>query len=513
MRTLLGALAVILLVVAAYSRTLDVPLLFDDIGSIERHERIQLTELDAGAFFDILVETRRPVAYLSLALNHIAGGLEPRGYHIVNIALHALTGVLLLLFSRLLFRRALHLSGRSAPAVPGGEITLATLSALLFVAHPIQIQAVTYIVQRMTVLATLLYVLALLLYVLGRERSAGPGRLLLWLGCALCGVLAMGSKPIAAPLPVAIFGIEWFFYRDLSGVWFRRQLRWFVPLAAVGVGLGWLYWTNASSIGYADFDFTLWERLLTQLRVVGVLYPSLLAWPAPSRLNLLHDVSTSRSLLEPASTLLALTLLLAFASAAVLLSRRERVLGFALLWYLLHLLIESSFLPLAMVYEHRLYLPMVGVSLGCVWLLFRLASPRPALAVALALASIMLLATTSHVRNQTWRDAVRFWDDVVAKSPTNPKAIYNLGVAYEQKNLLPEATAVYERLVELAPNLPDAHARLGVAYVLGNRIEEAVFHFREELRVDPESEKGRELLDAGLAILRGQRERAAPREP
>ena len=513
MRTLLGALAVILLVVAAYSRTLDVPLLFDDIGSIERNERIQLTELDPGALFDILVERRRPLAYFSLALNHLAGGLEPRGYHIVNIALHALTGVLVLLFSRLIFRRALHLAGRLAPAVPGGEITLATLSALLFVAHPIQTQAVTYIVQRMSVLATLFYVLALLLFVLGRERSAGPGRLLLWVGCVFCGVLAMGSKPIAAPLPVAIFGIEWFFYRDLSGAWLRRQLRWLAPLGGAGVGLGWVYWTKVSAIGYADFDFTLWERLLTQFRVVGILYPSLLVWPAPSCLNLLHEISTSRSLLEPASTLLGLLLLLGVASATVFLSRRERVLGFALLWYILHLLIESSFLPLAMVYEHRLYLPMVGVSLGCVWLLFRICSPRPGIAVVLALASIALLATTSHVRNQTWRDPVRFWDDVVTKSPKNPKAVYNLGVAYEQKNLLPEATAVYERLVELAPDLPDAHLRLGVAYALANRIEDAVFHFREELRVDPESEKGRELLDTGLEILRHQRERAAPREP
>jgi tetratricopeptide (TPR) repeat protein len=441
---------------------------------------------------------------MSFALNHIASGYELRGFHLVNIAIHILSGVLVYFLARRIVRLAGGLRGQ--PEVPGGEAAVATLSALtalLFVAHPVQTQAVTYIVQRMTSMAGMFYLLALLLYIAGRERRAGRARAGLWIGCAASGLLAFGSKQTAAPLPVAILLVEWFFFRDLSAAWLRRSLRWAVPAAVALLAFALLYLRAGWALGYGAYDFTLAERLFTQLRVV-VFYLGLLAFPHPSRLNLLHDISTSHSLVDPISTLLSASLLATLAALAVVLARRERLLSFSILWFFLHLAVESTAIPIEMVYEHRLYLPMFGVSLAVVWLLFRIGGRRREIAAGAAVAMIALLALGTYARNETWRSATGFWADVAAKSPGNTRAVYNLGVAFARAGRDAEATRAYEELVRLDPEFRDGHLRLGMARALAGRMDEAAAHFREELRLYPDTEKAKQLLE----IVLRQAERA-----
>ncbi len=439
----LVALALTLLAIGIYEHTLDAPLVFDDVANIKHNPHVQMNswsweQLSGAAFASR--DNDRPLAYVSFAITHWAFAGDVAGQRIVNIAIHILTGLLVFALARLTLLQLQRLG-----QFGGGEATArwtALAAALLFVAHPIQTQAVTYVVQRMTSMATLLYLAALLLYVHGRLSQRPKTRWSLWAMSLLAWALALGSKQIAATLPAAVLLYEWYFFQDLSTAWLKRMLmRFALPAAAMTLAVAMFYLDGNPLArlerGYATRDFTVGERLLTQPRVVAD-YLGLIAYPAPERLSLLHGVETSRSLNDPASTSLALALLGSLLTLAIVAAKRHRLLSFCLLWFFLHLVIESTVLPLEMMYEHRLYLPMSSVSLLAAYGAYKLSRLRIASTGMLQPASvclvIALLATLSHVRNDAWVDPVILWTQVLEQNQGEfPAAAFQRSRAYNNR--------------------------------------------------------------------------------
>jgi len=468
-RATLVALAIACVVGLLYSNTLASPFVFDDSFNIVENRFIRITQLGVGELYRAAFESRldRPVAYLSFALNYYAGGYEVAGYHVVNIVIHGINGILVYLLAFFAFRRHSGARDSLAESLAG---RMALVAALVFVAHPLQTQAVTYIVQRMTSLSAMFYLLALLLYT--------------W-------ILALGSKEIAALLPVAILLCEWAFFSAAGGVRARRGIAYAVASVAILAVLALVYIGEnpAEKIlhTYVYRDFTLAERLWTELRVV-VLYLSLWVLPLPSRLNLLHPISISHSLLEPVTTLLSLVLLLGLVALALVFARKNRLASFCIFWLLLHLMLESSVIGLELIFEHRMYLPSVGLAVATSALLFTgPAGPAPARAqrIAISLLVIGLLGTATYLRNEDWRDKVTFWSDVIAKHPESPRAHNKLGVALAAEGRLGEATEHYREALRLDPGRPRIHNNLGLALHEQGRTDEATAHFRAALRVDP----------------------------
>ncbi|MDT8288032.1 MAG: hypothetical protein RQ748_13060, partial [Elusimicrobiales bacterium] len=178
--------------------------------------------------------------------------------------------------------------------------------------------------------------------------SSRAGRV--WLtGAAGAGLCALGSKEIAATLPLLIFLCEWYFIQDLSRVWLKRALPFLLSLAGLFLLIVFVHLgadpLAAIQGAYRHREFSLGERLLTELRVV-VFYLSLFFYPAPQRLNLDHHFALSGSLLEPVATLLAGLAIVFLASAAILSARRSPLFSFALAWFLLNLAIESTVIGL-----------------------------------------------------------------------------------------------------------------------------------------------------------------------
>ena len=164
-------LASVALVTLLYADTLRAPLVADDVPNIANNPSIRWQELSWENLRRAALEspTRRPVANWSFALNYYFGGLGMRGYRGVNVAIHAVNGLLVFALALTLYRRTLVL--RAGPAWLADTHTrtaVAGFAALLFVAHPLQIQSVTYLVQRMNALAALFSLLALLAYLRGR---------------------------------------------------------------------------------------------------------------------------------------------------------------------------------------------------------------------------------------------------------------------------------------------------------------------------------------------------------
>lgn len=495
---------VLIVIVGAilYSNTLEAPFLFDDVDNIVENPHIRMTSLTfsglAAAAFQSLSATR-PLANVTFALNYYVGGYDVTGYHLVNIGIHLLTGLLLFfLFHSTLATPAL----RSRHRYPW---LIAFSGALLWLAHPLHTQSVTYIVQRMSSMATMFSVLSLLLYVRGRlSPAAGPRRRALFAGSAGAWILALGSKQIAAALPAFMLLYEWYFFRNLSWEWLKSRKRYLGAVVALSIlvaGIFLLFHSKGNAFAlYAHREFTMGERLLTQFRVL-VYYASLLAYPHPGRLSLEHDFPLSHSLLDPVTTLLSLGTIIGALAAAIRLARTEPLFSFALLWFFGNLLIESSILPLELVFEHRTYLPSIFLAFSVTALTYQLVKQRWVAWGAL-IGLTFILGGWTYERNKVWSDKVTFWTDCAKKAPHKARPYQNLGLALYERGKMEAATRQLQEALRIDPQNFLARGQLGIIAARQGKVDEAIAQLREALRIEPTYAKGcnnlgRALLDRG----------------
>lgn len=464
----LPSLAVLIVGGWAYFGALSGPFVFDDIRNVRDNDSLRIDTLSwdsLSAVVEANLAQARPVAMLSFALNFYFGGEGIGSFHLTNVAIHLVNGVLVFLLAQVTLALAQRETGSAAAGQERAVLFASLFAACLFVAHPVQTQAVTYIVQRMASLATLFFLSALISYIAGRRTSRPSRRLFFWSIAALAWMAALGCKQIAVTLPLVVLLYEWFFFRDADLSWLRRGgVYWGLGLLAVVlVGTAYMWGRIDEELifpGYAHRDYGMTERVLTQFRVV-VFYLSLVALPLPSRLNLLHAFSTSTSLLSPWSTLLSLLLLLATLALAGYLVRRNRLLSFGILWFFLNLLLESSIVPLEVVYEHRLYLPLVGVALIAAELFRIVCMRRMAPAVVVGTLLVLLLAEGARRRNVVWQDAVVLWSDVIAKNETAHRAYTNRGRIHEERGDFARAEDDLTHAIELAPHKPNPYNNRG----------------------------------------------------
>lgn len=477
---------------ALYSNSLDGGFIFDDRFNIEANPFIlKVTELDWRQLYDAATKSPspRPVANVSFALNHWFGRLDVTSYHVVNIVIHLLSGILVYFLASLTYHLSFDTRYRDTASVGDRTIGwMALFAACIFVAHPLQTQAVSYIVQRMTSMATMFYLLALLLYIHGRLSHHSGRRWALWAGGLISWLAAMGSKEIAVTLPLLIALYEWYFFQDLSRQWLRSSMKYFLAVGVVFV-LVMVVFLGTSPLekilsGYERRDFTMGQRVLTQFRVL-IHYISLMLLPSPSRLNLLHHIPTSRSLLEPITTLFSMATVTGLVGAAVYYARRQRLISFCVLWFFLNLAIESSVVGLEMIYEHRLYLPMFAFSLAVPYGVYSLRSKQAAAPALIAVLVILGLGTSTYVRNWAWRDAVVFWHDVISKNPQSPRAYNSLGLVLQRRGQITEAIEHYHRALQIDSDYAPAHHNLGRTFLEQGKIAAAAEHSQQAVHLDP----------------------------
>jgi len=489
---------------AVYLNSFPVPFVFDDYPNIRDNASIRLASVDVESLRAAAVQShapRRPVANLSFALNYLAGGYDVKGYHLVNIFIHVINGVLVYFLALTLLRRAQSVEDGQPPSSRRLQLA-ALLAAAIFIAHPAQAQAVTYVVQRMTSMATMFYLLSLLLYLLGRERRDAAGRGALWAGALVSWLLALGSKEIAATLPVMIAVTEYLFYRDPDKPWPGISLAYPLAAAAAAIAVSMFYLgvdpSAAIAAEYVDREFTVGERVLTELRVL-VYYLSLMVFPFPGRLSLEHTFTISHSIVDPLTTLASATVLAGLIFAGLRFARRQPVLSFCIAWFLITLSIESTFVGLELAFEHRLYLPMLGFALAVAWVASKTPRRHATAAIAGGAAFVVALAMVSVMRNTVWQDPLRLWADTVAKNATSHRARNNLGRVLIDRGKLEEAARELEEAIRLKPGYAEPHNNLGTLRARAGRFDEALLHFGAAIDANPRYAQAYNNL--GVALL------------
>lgn len=395
-----------------------------------------------------------PLTWITHAADYALWGLDPAGYHLTNLLLHAANAVLFYLV-------ALRLLGPSPfPAA---------LAALLFAVHPLRVESVAWATERRDVLAGLFFLLSVLAYLRGRRSLS--------LGVFAAALL---SKAIVVSLPVVLLALDIFPLRRFGRRAILEKAPWFllaaiasvVTLAVQPAGVGGFAEHAATlpglRIGLSLYGLTfyLWKTLVP----VG-LYPQYVL-PA--------DVSPS----DP-RILLAGLAVAALTGMAWLWRRRFPAL--LPVW----ICCVAGLLPVLSLFrvdtqqfaaDHHTYLATMGIALVGAWALAAL--PAPA-ALPIAAAVVLVLAALTHRQTGVWRDSIRLWTYTLEGAPDSVVAHNNLGEALAEAGRLPEAAVHFAQAVRIRPRYAQAHYNLGQALQKQGRFEDSVESLRRAFEIDP----------------------------
>jgi tetratricopeptide (TPR) repeat protein len=479
--------------------------LFDDFDSIVKNPAIR----QLWPSWKTVFQNARPVVERSLAVNYAIGELDTRGYHLVNIAIHVAAA--LALFG--IVRRTL-LSGPMRARFGAASLPLALAVALVWLAHPLQTESVTYVAQRAESLMGLFYLLTLYCAIRGFDSE----RRRAWHAAAVAFcALGMGAKEVMVTAPLIVLLYD----RTFAAGSFRRALA-RSPVLYAGLALTWLalaalvaHAPAAVSAGFAMPLMTPGQYAMTQFGVIAH-YLRLAFWPSPLILDYKWPVATVAQSLP---WLLLISALIAVTLGAF---RRAPAAGFLGAWFFLILAPTSSIMPIADVcVEHRMYLPLAAVAALAVCGGYALLTRRRAEAVRAegihwpslfgALVLIALVAVFSGLtvrRNRDYRTEMAMWGDIVGKQPGNDRAHYNYGDALMKSGDVQEAMSQFEQALKINKDYPEAHNNLGQALASLGRVSDALPHFAEAVRLRPTDDRAQYNL-ANVLLAEGNLPEAA----
>lgn len=473
--------------IAAYSNSLRCPFVFDDVHDIVDNRSIRslwplgpvfTVESASGRFLH-----SRPVVNFSLAVNYAIGGLDTFSYHLANLTVHVLAG--LTLFG--IVRRTLALPSL-AESYGTAATPLAFVIAGIWMLHPLQTEAVTYIVQRYESMMGLFYLLSL--YCVLRGDSSLRAR---WwnVGAVAACLLAMGSKEVAVSIPLVILLYDRAFLAGSFGEAWRRRRGLYLGLVGAWLVLGLHLAVSGGRGDWAGFQLPVspMEHARSQFGVI-LHYLGLSFWPDPLVFDYNWPVANTLDDILPGAVVV-LGLLAATTYALV----RWPKWGLLGAWFFLILAPTSSIMPIAdLAFEHRMYLSLAAVAAAVVvgahaaWTRLpkqsRTAAPAWGAAVV-ALPILVALGATTYARNQTYASERALWTDVMEKAPDNPRAYYNLGQIAHREGNTDEATALYRQALRLEPRHFLAHTNLANLLYGQGKVDEAIHHYEQSLDINP----------------------------
>lgn len=483
MRLWLAGAVIAAVVIAAHWPSLDGEFLFDDVGEIAENRAIRTlwppwTPMFAGGNLP-----HRPIPSYSFAVNYAVHGLEPHGYHAVNIALHLGNGWLVWWLVRWIGRRV----GLGHRENAADRIALAT--AALWLVHPLTTQAVDYVYQRMELLGAM----AILATVAVFLKSVDARQPMAWRTAAVvaCG-LGMLCKETVVAAPLIVLLIDWLVVRhDRDRPWMslgtalRDDGRFLAALFATFGVAAWVVLVQKDRFGELAAPFVdRWTYALNQPLIL-LDYLRRAAWPAGLCLDHYRLPVESPVLLAAGLAALA-----AAAAVAVACVSRAPLVTLCIAAFVALLGPTSSFLPVNdLMVEHRMYLPLAVFVSGCVggaWQAASLWGGRSGhrLAMVAGSAAFVALAATTFLRSGVFASRYEMWRDVTAKAPANPRAWAGLADELVKRGELDASLAALDRSIALAPDAAAAHALRSNVLLALERPDEALAAAERSIAVD-----------------------------
>jgi len=447
----------ILLLIAVYYPGLQGGFHFDDYPNIVNNPRIHLQSLDPinlwqAAWSGQTNVTKRPLSVLSFALNTYFTGYSAPMMKITNLVIHMLNGLCIIYLSNLLLLRLISHQNDKKQAK-----YLSLLIGAIWMLHPLQLTCVLYVVQRMTSLATLFLLLATLSYCKVRAKQLTTQ--VSWLKfypVVIFGSLSLLSKEIAVLIPLYLFCIEMFIFKFTCHSEKNKNSLYtmYVCTIIVPVFIGAVYLSlNPEWLAYSGRDFTLTERLMTEMRVV-MGYLKAIIIPDIINMGLFSgDTYTiSKSLLNPFTTLISgLTIVFALA-LGIYYRNNYAFLGFGIFWFFSGHALESTFIPLEIAFEHRNYLPSFGIIFAAIYGLFFYFREKNKVRIMTSLCIIfaLTLGSVTFIRASYWASPISLALRDVQAHPNSVRANLTIGGFYQASYLKSQLPEQKQQLYEKA---------------------------------------------------------------
>ena len=435
----------------------------------------------------------RPVTYLTFYFNHLVGGDDTTTYRLLNIAIHMGNGLLLFCFIRRLIRR------------DSFSLLAAATAGLLFIAHPLATESVTYITQRFESLATFFCLLALLLHVRARSASSVLQRRTLAAAAIVATALSMLSKETGVVTPVLMVLLDCLHFQDRLPAALRRAAGSLALLPMVPLLIVSAHWAQETApltvsnllniTNHGIHPYPLSAYLLTQVSA-WISYLRLLVLPIGQNFDHAYPLITSPL---DARFIIAFLITVSLIAGAWLYFRRQSkksgaIVLFGMLWYFISLLPSSSIVPLPDLFaEHRCYLPSVGIFFVLAAGLHRLLNFSSGLLegrvmlYSLSSLSILLLSISTLLRNEVLRNRETLWKDALAKGSNTARVWKGLGIVNCYSDKIDEAARCFERALEVDSDDVEAWLNLCTLYIKTVQAEKALEASERGLRAMPRS--------------------------
>ncbi len=439
-----------------YWQGLSGPFILDDMNNLK-----PLARMDNGTTIDAIVMNNhsgmlgRPVSMLSFALNYLYFGFDPFYFKLTNLIIHLLIGSIIFSLTQLIFGRTIYRKF---------NVEMALVVSIFWLIAPLFSSTVLYTVQRMAQLSALFLLLGCYFYCKGRLALAeGNARLYWqWLAATLFIAWPLGllSKENAIVLPFLLLVIEIFFMPLEKGRYEKKVITItfaFITVFPAFFALLALALFPERFLNYSGMDFTITERLLSQTRILWD-YVNMLLLPVSTNFGVYHDdVVKSVSLTQPFTTLIAVAgwvLFLVFAISTYKYAS-IRLLSGGLCFFLVGHSVESSIFPLELYFEHRNYLPAVGVfwSLVVAWVLIvEHWNIRPRVSYVSFGLYFLIFSIALFQRVKAWES----WETLIYTSfehhPNSPRLLTEAALLDIRGGRLEEAESKLHRSLELKPS-------------------------------------------------------------
>ncbi len=419
-----------------------------------------------------------PLTYTVFRIERSLWGLNPAGYHLINILLHAINALLVwLLLKRL--------------SVPG-----AWLAAALFALHPVQVESVAWIAELKSILSLFFMLLTLFCWI----EFVGERLKRFWYWLALVFyALALFSKTTACTLPAALLLILWLKTKPID--W--RRLAQVVPFLAMGLGMGLLaMWWERFHQGTQGklFSMGLWERILVASRALWF-YGGKLFWPVNLTFSYPHWTINTADPLAYGWLAAEIAFCVAIYFARRFVGRSVEV---ATLFYVATL---SPLLGFVMLYtfrytfvaDHYQYVASIGlIALAAAGITVAFKT-KPLLKLAGGGALLLTLGLLTWQQAGIYRNLETLWRDTLAKNPDCWLAHNNLGLLLENQGRIEEAMEHCHKAIQINPNYSEALVNLGLALAAQGRVDEAIENYRQAIQIKPNSSEALNNLGVALA--------------
>lgn len=484
----ISLLIITLSIILVYSNIYDNSIHFDD-EFIFKNKSLH----DPNNFEELFsINKFRLVPFWTFALNYVSSdsGKDLGGFYTFNVIIHIINSAFAFLISLLIFKTPVIRDTKIAKY----GVALAFLIGLMFALHPLQTQAVTYIYQRLASIAATFYYGSILTYLAGRLIKKGFAfKAPLFILSFIFLILGLFSKenvftifPMILIIELLLFNKNFKLSPAVIGV--------FVGLIVVGLFI-FLQFQVPSNIFAPIVNFngetvTSSNYLITQFKVLP-LYLRLFVVPFGQNFD--HDIRVSDSFFD-FGVLAGFAVIALVIGFALYMYKYNRLITFGVLWFFLTIAVESSIIPIAdVVFEHRVYLPMLGLLLALVAGLYELVSKREKLLPYL-LIFLFVVASFNGVlanqRNNVWQDEITFWSDAISKSPDKARVYFKRGQAYIANNKVNPALADFSKTIELRPEFISAYTYRAAIYVSLSKNQEAIEDYNKFIELSQDKAQG-----------------------